>query len=305
MAEERWYKGSLHAHTKESDGDASPEVVAKWFADNGYDWLVISDHNLMTVLDNGPQAAPGTRPLMITGEEVTVELEGQPKAVYTNAVGIDSAVDPVAADGVVPTLQASVDAIVAAGGIASLTAPYFRPDFDPANLREVTGATLMEVFNAHPMNVHGDPTTFSYDGIWDVLLSSGRAVFGTASDDSHNYAEFGPDKANPGRAWVVARAAELSGEAIVESLVSGDFYASTGVSLRSVDASAGSIEIEIEESSEDSYLTSFIGRSGTVIGQEAGTSVRYRMRGDEGYVRARITSAKGSRAWTQPVFIEA
>ena len=276
MAEERWYKGSLHAHTKEPDGDASPEVVAKWFADNGYDWLVISDHNLMTVLDNGPQAAPGTRPLMITGEEVTVELEGQPKAVYTNAVGI-----------------------------ASLTAPYFRPDFDPANLREVTGATLMEVFNAHPMNVHGDPTTFSYDGIWDVLLSSGRAVFGTASDDSHNYAEFGPDKANPGRAWVVARAAELSGEAIVESLVSGDFYASTGVSLRSVDASAGSIEIEIEESSEDSYLTSFIGRSGTVIGQEAGTSVRYRMRGDEGYVRARITSAKGSRAWTQPVFIEA
>ena len=61
MADARWYKGSLHAHTTRSSGDASPEVVAKWFADNGYDWLVISDHNLMTILESP------TRPLMITG----------------------------------------------------------------------------------------------------------------------------------------------------------------------------------------------------------------------------------------------
>ena len=224
MAESRWYKGSLHAHSTESDGDESPDNVAGWFRDHGYDWLVLSDHNVRTVLDVGS-------PLMVPGEEVTVMLEGEEKAVYVNSVGISRVVEPVNAAEVLATVQVSVNGVLEAGGIASLCVPYIRPGFDHESLKEIEGARLMEVFNAHPFNVLGDPRTFSYEDIWDLLLSAGKVVYGTATDDSHHYQEFGADKANPGRAWVVVRAPQLSEADILEALASGDFYASTGVKL--------------------------------------------------------------------------
>ena len=46
-----WLKGSLHTHTSESDGDQTPELVSRWYQEHGYDFLVISDHNHLTVID--------------------------------------------------------------------------------------------------------------------------------------------------------------------------------------------------------------------------------------------------------------
>lgn len=45
----RWYRGNLHTHTLWSDGDDYPEMVAKWYRDQGYDFLSFTDHN--TLLD--------------------------------------------------------------------------------------------------------------------------------------------------------------------------------------------------------------------------------------------------------------
>ena len=296
MSDTGWYKGSLHAHSTESDGDESPENVARWFRDHGYDWLVLSDHNVRTVLDV-------ESPLMVPGEEVTVMLEGEEKAVYVNCVGISRVVDAVNAAEVLATVQVSVNGVLEAGGIASLCAPYIRPGFDHESLKEIEGARLMEVFNAHPFNVLGDPRTFSYEDIWDLLLSTGKVVYGTATDDSHHYQEYGADKANPGRAWVVARASELSKAAILDSLASGDFYASTGVQLPTLEVSKESIALEIEPGVMQTYTTTFIGRGGAKLAEETGPEASYRIRGDEGYVRARVDSSAGARAWTQPVFV--
>ncbi len=46
-AEPRWWKGNTHSHSWWSDGDAPPEVVAAWYRDHGYNFLVISDHNIL------------------------------------------------------------------------------------------------------------------------------------------------------------------------------------------------------------------------------------------------------------------
>ena len=43
----RWWKGNTHTHTLWSDGDAAPEWIAKWYKDKGYNFLVLSDHNLL------------------------------------------------------------------------------------------------------------------------------------------------------------------------------------------------------------------------------------------------------------------
>ncbi len=44
---EIWLKGNLHSHTFWSDGDDFPENAARWYKDNGYDFLVFTDHNVL------------------------------------------------------------------------------------------------------------------------------------------------------------------------------------------------------------------------------------------------------------------
>lgn len=41
-----WYKGNLHTHSYWSDGDEFPEVIMKWYKDNGYQFVALSDHNI-------------------------------------------------------------------------------------------------------------------------------------------------------------------------------------------------------------------------------------------------------------------
>ncbi len=43
----RWYKGNTHMHSLWSDGDAAPELAVKWYRDRDYDFLALSDHNIM------------------------------------------------------------------------------------------------------------------------------------------------------------------------------------------------------------------------------------------------------------------
>lgn len=46
-AEKTWYKGNTHAHSLWSDGDAAPETVVEWYKSNGYDFLCLSEHNIL------------------------------------------------------------------------------------------------------------------------------------------------------------------------------------------------------------------------------------------------------------------
>jgi hypothetical protein len=42
-----WFKGNLHTHTFWSDGDEFPEIVVQWYKENGYDFLALTDHNVI------------------------------------------------------------------------------------------------------------------------------------------------------------------------------------------------------------------------------------------------------------------
>lgn len=46
--ESRWWRGNLHTHTLWSDGDGFPEMVVGWYRDAGYNFLALSDHNVLS-----------------------------------------------------------------------------------------------------------------------------------------------------------------------------------------------------------------------------------------------------------------
>ena len=225
----RWFKGNLHTHTTKSDGDAEPEWVAHWYKNHGYDFLVLSDHNHRTILE---QELDGL--LMVPGEEVSARIEMGEIHIHINGVGLARVVEPIHGDDIVTTIQANVDLIREAGGIVQINHPNFRWAFDHTHISQITGANLIEVHNSHPaVNNLGAPGRPGSEDIWDRVLSSGRVLFGTATDDSHNYHDWLPHLSNPGRGWVMVAAKELSIDAVVCALEEGQFYSSTGVALHS------------------------------------------------------------------------
>ncbi|MDZ4849758.1 MAG: hypothetical protein SGI77_10715 [Pirellulaceae bacterium] len=44
----RWWKGNLHTHSLWSDGDDFPEMIAEWYESRGYNFLALSDHNVLS-----------------------------------------------------------------------------------------------------------------------------------------------------------------------------------------------------------------------------------------------------------------
>ncbi|MFM7151902.1 MAG: PHP domain-containing protein [Gemmataceae bacterium] len=203
-----------------------------------------------------------------------------------------------------------------------------------------------EVYNGHPgVRNEGDATHASCERLWDIVLSLRLGKHGldpvraVATDDAHGYLSFGPGKVNPGRGWVMVRSPYLTPEAIVRAMEAGDYYCSTGVVLDELQCGPTEIALTIKPEPGVSYRTEFIatlrdvpltanpvlGRDGEplpvtqhysdevgkVVARSDELSPRYRLTGQERYVRARIVSTrkhpnpyrKGDveMAWTQPV----
>jgi len=224
--------------------------------------------------------------------------------------------------------------------------PNFRWGLTAEDLMRVRGENFFEVYNGHP-EVHntGDAEHASTERIWDIILTKRITeldlplMYGLATDDGHSYHRIPSRDSEPGRGWVMVLAAELTPASLIEALEAGRFYASSGVALEQVTSSSAGLEIQIRSEPGVTYKTEFIGTRkganldsepvrdkdgkelpvtrryspdvGAVLATVEGSNAKYECRGDELYVRARITSSKPhpnpseigdlESAWVQPV----
>ncbi len=327
-APQRWYRGNTHTHTLNSDGNASPVEVVRWYRKNGYDFVVITDHEHVTDIRplNLEFASPGQF-LVLPGEEVTQKVADSTvpdrrRQAHVVAIGIDATILPLGERGLSTgtmksTYTRNIQSILAAGGLAQINHPNFRWSVRPGDIPPLPTPTLFEVWNAHPWvnNLGGQDAagnaSLSTEALWDTLLTRGNVVFGIASDDAHEFSESqlqDPLATRPGGAWIMVRADTLTRESIVAALKSGNFYASTGVALSDYSAGSKRVEIQVAPPARPDdvrrFHIQFIGRGGKVLGNSFGRSASYTIRGNEGYVRATITDSNGKKAWTQPFFIQ-
>lgn len=288
--------------------------------------------------------------LMIPSEEITARHLTTP--IHINVTNIRDPLKPAGGGSVLEVLQANFDLIhrqrreTGQPIVAHLNHPNFGWAITAEELMQVRGDRLFEIYNGHP-TVHnlGDTNHASVERVWDILLTWRLAIlglppmFGLGVDDSHHYHTDSLTNSTPGRGWIQLRASRLTPEAIVTALEAGDFYASSGVTLKDVQREGNRLRLEIAAEPGVSYRTQFIGtrrgfdaahepllaKSGTplrvthrysddigrVLAEVEGTNATYEMRGDELYVRAKITSTKPKSvptrvgeteaAWTQPV----
>jgi hypothetical protein len=232
--------------------------------------------------------------------------------------------------------------------LVQLNHPNFVWAITAEDMTGVGPLKLFEVYNGHP-NVHnrGDDRRAGTEEIWDIAntlrISEFRLppLLATATDDSHHYHKFGDTRCRPGRGWIMVKAAYLTTESLIRAIHQGNFYASTGVTLNEVnfDFKTQELRLDIDAHKGVEYMTRFIGTLenydrgsqervsssgkplrttrqyssdiGKVLATVTGTRPSYRLKGNELYVRAVVTStAPASRsaiageleqAWTQPV----
>ena len=297
-----WFKGNLHAHTLNSDGDSTPDDVVRWYREHGYNFVTITDHNYLTGVD-GLNAVHGAADkfLVIKGEEVTDRFGEKP--IHVNGLMPESFITPPGGSSVVSMVQNMVDAIRKAGGTPSINHPNFGWAIAADELAQIQRTRLFEVFNGHPtVNNLGGAGVPGLEEVWDRILSSGKLLYGIAVDDAHYFKR--PEDKNaprPGTGWVFVRTPRLDARALVAAVERGDFYSSTGVEMQSIESSAGAMTLRIKTQASSKYRIQFIGRQGRVLSEATASPATYTFKGDEGYVRAKVIESNGAVAWIQPV----
>jgi hypothetical protein len=297
-----WWKGNTHTHTTMSDGDSPPEVVAQWYKRNGYHFLVLSDHNIFTDPKTLSHLVDSSF-LLIPGEELTSSFQQKP--IHVNGLNIPGLLAPQTDTTLLGTIQKNVDEVRRVNGAPHINHPNFGWAIDHHTLLKVKNNNLLEIYNGHPLvHNHGGGGVPGLEEVWDFLLTAGMRIYGIAVDDAHHFTgEFGPHRSNPGRGWVAVKARKLEAGEIIDNLEAGLFYASTGVELEDVMVSPLTIEVRIKQKSSFKYRTEFIGAGGTVLARSYDLISTYRLRGDERYVRVKVTDSGGFVAWIQPVFV--
>ncbi len=321
---DRWFKGNTHAHTLNSDGDSPATDVARWYRTHGYQFTFITDHEYVTdaAALNAIYGAAG-RFLVLPAQEVSQRTADaahpdKVRQAHVNALGITRMIPPIGERYIAEPPMAAVYArllatIKAAGGVPQVNHPNFRWSVPLDVMASLPDSTLFELWNGHPIvyNLGGTDSLGnsmpSTEALWDSVLTRGKLLFGVADDDSHSFKPEEADNPNvprPGRGWVMVRADTLTMPAILSALRRGDFYASTGVTLRSYSAGARQVDLEVVPSSDVRYRIDFIGSGGRVLATSTKLRASYTITGVEGYVRARVTDSHGRRAWTQPVMVK-
>src|SRR5690606_16045897 len=109
---------------------------------------------------------------------------------------------------------------------------------------------FFEVYNGHPHVYNsGDEHHADTERIWDIVLTRRLAelqlpaMFGLATDDSHDYHNIPSRGSEPGRGWVMVLTEELSTDALIEALEAGRFYSSSGVNLKRIETTPQSYTV--------------------------------------------------------------
>jgi hypothetical protein len=298
----RWLKGNTHTHTQYSDGDSPPETVVDWYEAHGYDFLFLTDHNVLIPDDHLARLQRGSLPVW-QGEEVTMA------AVHVNGLGVTELIAPpwpgkslFEAEVAVShsdRVRWAVERILAQGGVAHVNHPNYLYTLTIDDLLASGDFGLLEVANGHnAVHNEGDATHPSTEVIWDALLESGRQVWAVASDDAHHFQTWGENYSNPGRGWLQVEADAARMSDVLDALRNGRFYASSGLELAAYQSSASEVSLELADGTATIEL---IGPGGIVLETTVGDRATFRLTAAGSYARVRATASDGRQLWTQPV----
>jgi hypothetical protein len=289
----KWYRGNLHTHTTESDGSRSPVEVLAWHADHQYDFVAITDHDLITTVAIHPPrphaGADNGRLLVLPAAEISLGQTRQGSLLHAVAVGLP--VTRLPANFVSP--EAGLKWAWSAGAFAFVAHPHWS-GFSTDELAGLGEVKALEVFNvASEREIHkGYASVY-----WDDLLGRGMPVLGVATDDSH---WTGVDY---GGGWVMVKATRLTAPTILHALRAGQFYSTSGPTIQDIRIDDNHLSVRTSPATAIYWVGA--GSLGWNAHAEDGQTLvkaDFELEGDPDWIRVEVCDARGRWAWSNPLF---
>ncbi len=284
-----WYKANLHSHTTESDGDLSPADCAELYRRAGYHVLAITDHWRVTSF-----SSPRKDFLVIAGAELDGGQAAQGGSFHL--VGLNMRARGRVEIAERASAQNLVDFIREDGGQVLVAHPYWSGLMAP----EIAG--LAGCFGIEVYNTGCDLEILrGYSMVqWDDLLTLGHDHVAAAVDDGHHSA------VDHGLAWTMIRAQELSAEAVMDALVRGRCYSSTGPEICDLRVADGRLRVRTSPV-RSIAMVSVPGVGARAFGADGKdiTRAEFALPRRGRYCRLQAIAADGRMAWSNPLLLGA
>ncbi|MFO8082254.1 MAG: CehA/McbA family metallohydrolase [Armatimonadota bacterium] len=279
-----WLRGNLHLHTTASDGRLEPQEAVDGYHEQGYDFLAITDHNTVVDVDElddrGMTLLPGVEIAEVGGEL------GQ--TVHCVGIGPSRQWERLEDD----TAQASIARLSEICEACFVAHPSWS-SLTFADILPIEGIIGVEVFNTTCRRGVGRGTS---EVQWDALVARGKEYVGLAVDDAHcKY-----DDRYGG--WIMLKTEDRSREAIYEALRAGNFYATMGPTIGSVEIDDLAVHVTSSPAVECFAVSPGPGKGSTNWraggGREETTSFEFDLKAGSDPVRICVVDAQGRKAWT-------
>ncbi len=270
-----WYKGNLHAHTTNSDGQFSPGEICRIYRKAGYSFLCITDHNSITRTEEVEGLT------LLQGSEINTG--------YTHivAVNLKKAINPERLSN-----QHIIDAVNRQGAIPIIAHPYWS-NLTVTELLALRGYAGIEAYNHLCHNLLGKGySTVHLDG----LLQAGRKISCFAADDVHS-------KRDLTAAFIMVKARSRKKNDILSSIGKELFYSSTGVTIRDLRLDEGirTIKIRFSPAKTVDFIALTPAGKRVDAGRDEIECAEYEIQGNEKYLRIEITDKNNRKAWVNPI----
>ena len=292
-------KGALHCHTTRSDGKGTPEEVIKLHYENGYQFMALTDHNILNHVNHAD--VPMT---ILAGVERDFGLPGRkfdkPHCVHIVGIGLPG--DPaIPGQDVRPEHAgrgengADAQPMIDQMHSWNMKTIYAHPEWSGTTYQDfkmLTGNFAMEVWNTGCAMENNQDFNAPY---WDEVLDAGQKVWGVATDDGHPVHQHC-------KGWVMV-SADNDAASILDALEKGEFYASCGPEIKDFYVEDGVAHIECSEAASIDFVSLRYPLPCVHDAEGKMTSADCKLPEDLKYIRVCVMDKEGRRAWTNPIFL--
>jgi hypothetical protein len=291
----RYFRGNIHSHSTNSDGLLSPSDVVTAYRDRDYDFVAITDHFMgrynFPITDTSPFRTNDFTTLF--GAEIHVP--GLQNGIVWDllAIGLPLDFDAIAPDEVDIDL---VQRARAAGAFVAIPHPAWNGVVHGDGERIIDHIDAIEIHNeGHTLDSDRGSGWF----LADSLATAGHRFSAFAADDAH----FKNDRFDRFGGWINVKAESLDPEALLAAMKAGNYYASTGATIRNVEVTPTEIIVE-----SDPAIGIMLGGAGTVRqyvrGEDLTRATFTRSMFQKGFFRVIVIEDYRRKAWSSPIWLD-
>ncbi|SEO52276.1 hypothetical protein [Paenibacillus sp. OV219] len=309
IAEGSFYKGNFHCHSTLSDGALTVEQLQDAYKEKGYHFLSHSEHDFFTNFESSNEADFITLP----SSEVSILMpQGDYRIYHLHVIlGTDEHIQnatleplkhmqPIIWDAWegYSTAQAFIDDMISRGNLVMFNHPHWST-VEWEDVYALNNLFALEIYN-HCSEWQENMGNSRI--MWDTLLRKGMRLYGLATDDNHNRQPLDSPKNDSFGGWVVVKAKELSRNSIIDAMLKGSFYSSTGPEI--YDFRIVEDEVIFECSPVERIYMNGDGRQYQIEIGENVTQLRKKLQGTEKYIRIEAIDKFGKTAFTNPIYLD-